>query len=45
MPDALHVLVPVHAPLPPRLFDHATLATPALSEADPPIVSFALLVE
>jgi len=45
MPLALHEVVPLAVPLPPRLFDHVTCVTPTASDAVPPILNDELLVE
>jgi hypothetical protein len=45
IPGALHVLTPVHVPLPPRSFDHLTFVTPMLSEATPDIDCVRLVVK
>ena len=39
IPETDQLVVPVAVPLPPRLLDHVTCATPTLSEAVPPRLS------
>ena len=44
IPEQLQLVVPMHVPLPPVLFDHVTWVTPTLSDAVPLIVSGVLAV-
>ena len=44
MPVLLQDVVPLHVPLPPRLFDQVTCVTSTLSEAEPPMFRELLLV-
>jgi len=45
MEPALQEFVPVHVPLPPRLFDQVTWVTATLSDAEPPMLKGVVPVE